>query len=170
MIRKTQSKDIEKLMPIFSAAKERLRQRGVDQWQDGYPDRDIIAADVENGESYILTDEKDIGATAVISFRGEPTYDVITGGQWLTGENTSYAVIHRIAAAQGEVRRGAATKLLCYAQELCRQRKIGSIRMDTHKDNDVMQQWLLKNGFIYCREITLSDGALRIAFEKVINE
>lgn len=166
-------------MMLFNAAKERLRLNGVDQWQDGYPNRDVIAADIKNGESYVLIDEsdmpeiivhqaEDIAATAVISFRGEPTYEAISAGGWLTGEKDDYAVIHRIASADGKIRLGRATRLLCYAQELCRQRKVGSIRIDTHKDNQVMQRWLLKNGFIYCGQIVLADGAPRIAFEKVV--
>lgn len=43
---------------------------------------------------------------------------------------------------------------------------IDEIRIDTHADNKVMQDAILKNGFIYCGIITGSDGNPRLAYQK----
>lgn len=171
MIRKAKTSDIDSLMTIFCAAKADLRSRGVRQWQDGYPDRTVIERDIENGEGYVAVCEGEkIMAYAAISFDGEPTYQVIEDGSWITGEDEGYAVIHRVVSAPGAKRQGAASELLDYAKTLCRARGAGSIRIDTHHDNTFMRQWLLKNEFTYCGRITLSDGAPRSAFEKTVQK
>lgn len=58
--------------------------------------------------------------------------------------------------------------MIAYAESLCRNRKIKSIKVDTHRDNLSMQALLKKNNFKYCGIIFLEDGAERIAFEKVL--
>lgn len=168
MIRKTEEKDLNKLLRIFNGAKADLKSRGVDQWQDGYPNRDIIEADIKNGVSYVSEHGGIIAASAVISFEKEKCYEALTGGRWLRPCDKNYAVIHRIAASPGEKRTGAASELLDYAVSLCRKNKAGSIKIDTHRDNKVMRQWLEKHGFIYCGLVKLEDGGERIAFEKII--
>ena len=44
----------------------------------------------------------------------------------------------------------------------------GVIRIDTHPDNRIMQNWLKKNGFSYCGWIWLVTGDLRYAYEKLL--
>lgn len=180
MVRKAVNTDIETLMPIFEAAKKALGSRGIDQWQDGYPDRDAIARDIKKQDGYVVDRDGKIMAYAAVSFDGEPTYEVIEDGQWLTENgyrhedgadhftDAGYAVIHRIVSAPDIKRCGAATRLLGHAEALCRKRGVRSIRIDTHSDNVIMQQWLQKNNFTYCGRITLIDGSPRIAYEKIL--
>lgn len=167
MIRKAAETDMNQLMPLFEAAQAELKNRGVNQWQNGYPNREIIAQDIENRECYVSEKNGAILASAVISFRKEPAYDVIFDGRWLE-DGDEYAVIHRIVSAPGAKRSGEAKALLEYAEELCKKEKIAGIRIDTHTDNQIMQQWLKKNNFVYCGVIQLADGDFRIAFEKLI--
>lgn len=165
MIRSAEKTDIYQLMPIFEAAQAELKSQGINQWQNGYPNREIIAQDIDNKECYVSAKNGEILASAVISFREEPTYTVIRDGRWLT-DGERYAVIHRIVSSPGAKRSGEAEALLKYAEELCKKEKAASIRIDTHKDNLIMQHWLKKHQFIYCGVIQLTDGDLRIAFEK----
>ena len=63
-----------------------------------------------------------------------------------------------------------AKEMLLYAQQQCQKQNIQSIRIDTHQDNLSMQAFLNKNGFEYCGQISLENGAPRIAFEKLLNK
>ena len=44
-----------------------------------------------------------------------------------------------------------------------------NIRIDTHRDNIVMQNLLKKHGFKQCGIIYISNGTERIAFHKIVN-
>ena len=44
-IRMAYPNEIKRIMEIIQDAKESLAQRQVDQWQDGYPDEEIIFED-----------------------------------------------------------------------------------------------------------------------------
>ena len=123
---------------------------------------------VIDGKSYVAEEKGIILGTAVISFEKEKTYDGIENGQWLTPGDTKYMVIHRIATNYEYKRRGTAGAFLEFARETARRRGVLSIRIDTHPDNQIMQSWLCKNGFIYCGWIWLINGSLRYAYENVL--
>ena len=68
------SKYLDSICEITEQAKAQLRRIGIDQWQKGYPSREIWEEDIEIGRSYILTDEgKVLGAFATRRFRMLPT-------------------------------------------------------------------------------------------------
>ena len=99
-IRKTQPTDIAILMDIFEQAKHIMRKDGnMLQWRGNYPSREIVIADIEQGNSYVCTDDTEeiIGTFAFI--RGnDPTYTHIYEGN---GEDTlPYGVIHRLASTE----------------------------------------------------------------------
>ena len=84
-IRKTQPTDITILMDIFEQAKHIMRKDGnMLQWRGNYPSREIVIADIEQGNSYVCTDDTEeiIGTFAFI--RGnDPTYTHIYEGKWV---------------------------------------------------------------------------------------
>ena len=163
MIRRTELADIASVMEVIADAQRRLRDSGVDQWQDGYPTAEIIAADVAQAESYVYTIDNKIVATAVISFAGEITYTEIDG-RWM--DDSPYVVIHRLAVRAGYERQGLAAKLFDFAHTFAVERGITSARVDTHRDNRAMQSLLAGQGYKLCGEITLQSGAKRIAYQK----
>lgn len=165
IIRKSSKEDIKDIMKIINKAKEFLKENGVDQWQDGYPNSAIIENDILNNYSYVVLKDNNILATLAISFDGEKTYDVIYDGKWLS--NGKYAVIHRIAIDNKYRGTGVSSYILQKVYEICLDNNIHSIKIDTHEKNIPMQKLLKKNDFKYCGVIYLEDNSKRIAFEKV---
>lgn len=164
--RLTQEKDLDAVMGIIEDAKKNMRAAGIDQWQDGYPSREQIMADMERGESHVWERDGEVIGTAMLTFSGDDSYDVIKNGQWLTKEK-QYGTIHRIAVKASDCRIGIAGRLLMAMEEECQENGIFSLRIDTHKDNKPMRAWLVKNHFFQCGDITLKNsGASRIAYEK----
>ena len=77
------------------------------------------------------------------------TYQNIYNGKWI---NTApYGVVHRITSDRTV--KGAASFCLDWAFKKCR-----NLKIDTHKDNQIMQHLLEKNGFTYCGIIYTDDG------------
>ncbi|MCI7813519.1 MAG: GNAT family N-acetyltransferase [Lachnospiraceae bacterium] len=165
IFREAQERDLESIMAIIHQAQEDLKNQGVDQWQNGYPNEEIVLGDINRKENYVLEDGGEIAATVMFSFAGEPSYEKIYEGEWKSDQ--PYAVIHRIAVDRSRKHAGAATKMLDEIIRICRQRDISSIRIDTHRDNKAMQGWIIKNQFDYCGTIYLkSSGAQRYAYER----
>ena len=163
MFRRATTADIPDIMEIITDAQQLLRSLSVDQWQDGYPDEQQIATDIANSEMYVAEASGAIVAMTVISFRGEPTYRIIEG-RWLN--ESHYAVVHRAAVRKSAYGRNLGRAILNYAEELCRNRDIDNIRIDTHLDNKIMQHLLLSSGYTHCGTITISSGAKREAYQK----
>lgn len=165
MIRRTTVEDIASVMEIIADAQQRLRDSGVDQWQDGYPTAEIIAEDIASGHSFVYVEEGRIVATAVISFDGEITYDTIDG-QWLN--DNPFVVVHRLAVRKGFERQGVARKMLDFAHQTALIRGVTDSRVDTHSDNKAMQQLLYSLDYQLCGEITLLSAAKRLAYQKLL--
>ena len=158
MIRKATYDDIPVLMDVFRKARGIMRSSGnMHQWNDGYPSEEIVRRDIDNGHSYVLCEDGEVVATMAFIPGPDPTYAVICDGCWLSDE--PYHVIHRIAVA--EPGHNAARTLLDWGFG-----RVKSIRIDTHKDNVIMQHVLSKYGFTHCGMILLANGDPREAYQK----
>ncbi|MDT8717494.1 GNAT family N-acetyltransferase [Clostridium sp. 19966] len=166
IFRRSVETEVEDIMKIIRQAQGYFKQQGIDQWQDNYPNIEAIRKDIEDNNSYVLIKDEQIVATAAVSFDGEKTYDLIYDGQWLTEDE--FAVIHRIAVDEQYKGLGLSSEIIKNVEQLCRDKGIHSIKIDTHENNLSMQKLLKKNKFQYCGIIYLESGSKRIAFEKVV--
>jgi len=164
ILRKTTKTDIPQVMAIIEQGKDYLRTSGVDQWQNGYPNEKVIIQDISDGYGFVLTRDNEIVATVALSFDGEPFYEDIREGTWLS--NGDFLVIHRMAVSETTRGTEVASELLRQAEQLCRDNNVYSIKIDTHTDNQAMQKLVAKNGFAYCGIVILGTEGERLAYEK----
>lgn len=172
-IRKAGRDDVEAVLEIYAGARESIKKLGIDQWQNGYPSRAVLEEDIIRSRSYLVMDGGDVAATFALIDDGEPSYNEITGGHWLSGdENRSYAAVHRVAVALSKRGSGAAGAIVKYSAEFAIEHGMTSVRIDTHEGNVVMRKMLEKNGFVFCGVIHLiggsDDGKPRAAYELVL--
>lgn len=161
-IRKATEEDLPVLMEIFRNARGIMRASGnMNQWNDSYPSEETILADIEAGNSIVMSEQDRIIATMAFIPGPEATYSQIYDGKWENG--LPYYVIHRIAVA--EPGHGAAAIFLDWAFEHM-DADCSTIRIDTHKDNVIMHHILKQYGFKYCGVIYLSNGHPRDAYLK----
>lgn len=164
--RKSIETDINNIMKIIKQAQAYFKVQGIDQWQNNYPNVESISSDIADNNSYVLLKDNNIVATAAVSFDGESTYDTIFEGEWTT--NNEYAVIHRIAVDNTYKGLGLSSEIIKHVEQLCLNKGVHSIKIDTHEENISMQKLLEKNKFQYCGIIYLEDRSKRIAFEKTL--
>ena len=152
--------DGEKIMEVFAAAKTIMAESGnTKQWKAGYPSLDNVRRDMSVGGSYVVTDGDKIVAYFAFLPSPEPTYDKIYDGQWLDDEQP-YHVIHRISSYPDV--HGIFNTIM----EYCSARE-ENLRIDTHRDNLIMQHNILKHGFTYCGVIFLASGDERLAYQRL---
>ena len=163
--RKATATDIPKIWAIIQQAIVRRKNDGSQQWQDGYPNEDVIRKDIEKGIGYVLTDDNTTIGYAAILFNDEPAYEQLNG-TWLT--NGDFAVVHRVAIFDDYLGKGLAQKIFLYTEDLAIANNIFSIKVDTNFDNLPMLKILEKLGYSYCGEVTFR-GSFRKAFEKKLS-
>lgn len=158
-VRKAREEDLDTLMEIYARARAFMAETGnPDQWKDSYPGRDRIREDIEKGVCYVCVQGEEIEGVFSYMPGPDPTYQKIDDGQWLN--EAPYGVVHRVAG-RGRVH-GIADCCLEWAFDQCQ-----NLRIDTHRDNRIMQNILEKKGFVPCGTIYVADGSPRIAYQKV---
>jgi RimJ/RimL family protein N-acetyltransferase len=158
-IEKALMEDIDKLMPLYDHARQFMADNGnPNQWINGYPSREVIAGDINEGNCYVCHDEQGtiIGAFTFI-IDADPTYLIIKEGAWLN-ESAPYGVIHRLASDGSRHGIGKSCIDWCFT-------KIGNIRIDTHRDNLIMQRLVTAYGFSYCGIIYTHNHTERLAYQ-----
>jgi ElaA protein len=147
------------ILQVMDAAKRIMRQSGnMHQWGEGYPSEAVITSDMKQHGGFVIEElGRIVGYFAFLS-SPEPTYSKIYDGKWID-DSRPYHVIHRIASYPDA--HGIFSDIMdyCFSQE-------ANIRIDTHKDNLIMQHNILKHGFTYCGIIYLANGDERLAYQK----
>lgn len=159
-IRPTRLEELDEVIPFYDRARQFMVATGnANQWINGYPAAEDIRRDILNGNSYVFVNE-DKELEGIFTFiQGEdPNYRIIEKGAWLN--DAPYGVIHRIASC------GRVKRIMDICLKWCAAR-CSNLRVDTHKDNKVLQNILHKNGFTYCGIIYVSNGTERLAFQRV---
>ena len=161
IIREAQPSDMADIMKVMDAAKKIMRQSGnMHQWGEGYPSEAIISADMERNGGFVIEDGGRIVGYFAFLPSPEPTYSKIYNGKWLN-DTESYHVIHRIASYPDV--HGIFSNVMdyCFSHE-------SNVRIDTHRDNTIMQHNIERHGFTYCGIIYLASGDERLAYQRVV--
>lgn len=162
-IRHAVRKDFGRIMELYEHARLFMAEHGnPNQWgATQWPPGQLIYDDISHGTCYVCVHENKIAGTFffIAGEEIEPSYRQIEDGKWLDG--SAYGVVHRLAG-DGSVK-GIGKFCLDWAYQQC-----GHLRVDTHKDNTVMQKLLEKMGFTLCGIIFVEqDGDPRLAYEKL---
>ena len=159
MVRLAEYHDMDTILWLFSEAREIMRADGnTEQWKGPYPGEEQVRTDIEKGVGRVVLHGDDIVAYFALVPSPEPTYSWIDG-EWLDN-GLPYYVIHRIASSRAS--KGVFREIIEYAFSQC-----SNIRIDTHRDNRIMQHVITKAGFKYCGIIYLADGTERLAYQKI---
>jgi GNAT superfamily N-acetyltransferase len=162
--RKAALPDLPQIWTILQQAILRRKADGSNQWQDGYPNPDVVAHDIVKEVGYVLTHNNKVIAYCAILINDEPEY-VNLKGEWLT--NSDFVVFHRIAVAQEYLGKGIAKMMFAQIEKFALQHHIFSIKADTNFDNAAMLHLFAQTGYVYCGEVYFR-GSARMAFEKVL--
>lgn len=159
MITSATTADLVDILNIYEYARTFMAGSGnPSQWTDGYPQEELLLGDIAQKQLYLCRDAHTIYGVFAFIIGEDSTYRIIKNGSWLS--DAPYGTIHRIAG------NGTKKGVLAEAVSFCRQH-ISHLRMDTHRDNLIMQHILPAAGFQKCGTIYLADGSPRIAYEKL---
>ena len=148
-------------MQVIEEAKKCLADAGSDQWQNGYPNADVIIEDIISGQAYVALEEGALLAYTAVTKSPEAAYEAIYEGSWQDGES-EYLVFHRIAVAADVQGQGLAQTFL---EGLMEGFDYLDFRSDTHAENKAMQHIFEQLGFKQVGKVPV-DGE-RLAYQKL---
>ena len=159
-IRLTTYNDLNQILDIYKKARLFMKENNnPTQWKDNRPSTDSIIRDIKDEHSYVIFDKDKILGVFSFFIGKDIYYDNIYDGNWLNDEE--YGVIHKVASSFKV--KGIMNYILKFAESNAK-----NIRIDTHKDNKIMQHILEKNGYQRCGIIYVDDNTPRIAYQKAI--
>jgi ribosomal protein S18 acetylase RimI-like enzyme len=124
--------DVDAVMDLVRACIARMREQGIEQWDEVYPDRATIAADVSVGALYIASfGDASWAGVFTLDDREDPRWAV---ARWtITG--TRIGVVHRLMVDPRQQGRGLARQLMQLAEARARSLGYGAIRLDCYSQN-----------------------------------
>lgn len=162
--RKATLHEIPQIWEILQKAIQRRKEDGSNQWQDGYPNLEVVKVDIEKETGFVLTEGENLVGYCAILINDEPAYAGIKG-KWLS--NKDFVVVHRIAISKDYLGNGLAKEVMRFIEEFARENNIYSVKADTNFDNLAMIKTFEKAGYVYCGEVYFR-GSPRRAYEKVL--
>lgn len=159
IVRPAHTADAPAIMTVLEAARGIMRASGnMNQWVNGYPSQAVILGDIASGYGHVVEDDSAVVGYFAFIPSPEPTYARIYEGRWLD-DSAPYHVVHRIGSTPQSHGVFGAIMDFCFSQD-------PNIRIDTHRDNLIMQHCICKAGFSYCGIIFLESGDERLAYQR----
>ena len=156
--------DRESILEIYLDGSNALKEDGVDQWQGKYVPslKDI---DEHLGiDLYVLEYHKKVVSTACLVEGIDEDYENING-KWNT--SIPYISIHKVATSNEYKKQSFAKKMMRYSENFAKRKKM-DLRIDTHKDNKKMRNFILSCGYKYTGELILNGELERLGYDKKV--
>lgn len=159
--------DLIDILNIIEDARKYIKSQNFEQWQNGYPDINIIKSDIDKGNMYITKINDVIVGIGVMEYGKDENYDIIYEGKWLT-DAINYLILHRFAIKEGYRKHNISSFMFENFLKIAKQSEATTIRMDTHQMNAPMNNFIIKMGFIYCGKLKIDDVIRYNAYEMVL--
>ncbi|MNM16482.1 Acetyltransferase YpeA [compost metagenome] len=143
VIRQGRMDDLERIMALIAECVRVMQEGGSDQWNESYPNREVIAEDIEQGTLYVFEDD---GTPAGIIVLDENEAEEYLSIDWVQKEGR-HLVMHRLAVHPEIQGKGIARRLLAFAEDQAAREGYSSIRMDTYAKNDRALSLYLRLGY-----------------------
>jgi len=124
---------LEELETVYSLVQDAIRHmddQGIPQWDDIYPTKAILNADIENQQMYLIEVEGRVAGLTVINEDQSAEY---AGVAWRYDGRA--LVVHRLTIRPGYQRRKLASYLMDFVEEMAADKEYDCIRLDTFTRN-----------------------------------
>ncbi len=136
--------EIDEIIALTKACGLHMRENGIDQWDEHYPDRESIRQDLETKTLFAMRSDTEILGIVVLNEKQDEEYAQI---KWSTAEKDRNLVVHRLAVHPNHQGKGLARKLMDFAEDYARSNDYSAIRLDTFSQNPRNQRFYLNRGY-----------------------
>lgn len=143
---KGQMQDLPEIMDIIASCTRHMESQGIFQWDETYPDAEIIKEDIENGHSYVIKDKGRCIAYVAINEVFEPEVPVYRQVSW-SSDSEKALYIHRLCVHPEYQGRGIAKSMLSFTEETAAKNGYPSIRLEAFSANKTALKMYEKAGY-----------------------
>lgn len=154
--------DRESILKIYLEGAEALKNDGVDQWQGQYVPSFKDVDEHLGVDLYVLEYHRKIVSTVCLVEGIDEDYENING-KWNT--SLPYISIHKVATSNEYKKQSFGRKMMSYIENFAKRRRM-DLRIDTHKDNKKMRNFIISCGYKYTGEVVLQGELERLAYDK----
>lgn len=156
--------DRESILNIYLEGANALKEDGVDQWQGHYVPSFKDVDEHLGVDLYVLEYHKRIVSTACLVEGIDEDYENING-KWNT--SLPYISIHKVATSNEYKKQSFGRKMMSYIENFAKRKRV-NLRIDTHKDNKKMRNFIMSCGYKYAGEVILQGELERLAYDKKV--
>lgn len=153
MISNGKPEELDDILALTRACGKHMRENGIDQWDENYPDRASLERDIETNTLFAYRENDAVLGIVVLNETQDPEYCDI---QWSTAESDRNIVVHRLAVSPEHQGKGIARKIMDFAEEWAKENKYDAIRLDTFSQNPRNQRFYKNRGYTELGSVYLS--------------
>jgi ribosomal protein S18 acetylase RimI-like enzyme len=165
IIRKAEISDLENIMLMYKSCVAGMVENGIDQWDETYPNTEIISEDLNVGTYYVSEMDGTIIAGINIDKNQDDTYLAL---DW-EDKSDSFLVVHRLGVKEEFWNKKIGKDLMLFTEKLVIEKGLKSIRLDTYSGNPKAMEFYRRLGYTELGTIDLKpDKDKYYCFEKII--
>ena len=165
IIRKAEISDLENIMLMYKSCVAGMVENGIDQWDETYPNDEIIIEDLNVGTYYVAEMNETIIGGINIDKNQDDTYLSL---DW-KDKSDSFLVVHRLGVKEEFWNKKIGKDLMLFTEKLVIERGLKSIRLDTYSGNPKAMEFYRRLGYAELGSIDLkADKEKYYCFEKII--
>ncbi len=123
--------DLERIFEVYKCAINEMNKHSIFQWDEIYPDKNILYDDICKNQLYICVYKDEIVSAYVLNRESDEQYK---NGNW-EFPNASYRVIHRLCVNPEFQNQGIGTLTVRYIEKTLKENGIETIRLDCFTKN-----------------------------------
>ena len=145
MISEGKLEDVEEIINLTKACGKHMRNNGIDQWDEQYPDRDVIIHDIMTKSLFMFRENNEIAGIVVLNENQDEEYEEIN---WSTSNKDKNIVVHRLAVHPKKQGQGIGKQLMDFAEQWAIDHSYDAIRLDTYSQNKRNQRFYTNRGYV----------------------
>lgn len=126
-----ETEDLQEIYSLVKFAVENMEKRKIYQWDDVYPDKEILLNDIKKQQLFVGLLNNKIAVIYVLNQECDEEYK---NGKW-NCENASYCVIHRLCVNPAFQNKGIGRKTMEHIEKELVGEGIESVRLDVFTEN-----------------------------------
>ena len=157
--------DIGDIMDLIKSSINKMESHGIYQWNEYYPNFDIIVDDIESSSMYVLKEGNSLLGIITINEDQSPEYGNL---DWIS-HGGKVLVVHRLAVQPKNQRLGIGKRLMDFAENYAKGKRYTSIRLDAYSGNHGALRLYEQRGYIKVGQVVFPMRELPFyCYEKVL--
>ncbi len=161
--RKATREDLKAIHQLYQNAIKTMESKGIYQWDSIYPNEEVIQNDILNEEMFLGEVDGNIASVFALNQEYDTDYK---DGNWAYKDAT-FSIVHRLCVNPDFQGKGIGKKTVHFIENILRNKKIETIRLDAYSLNPISLNMYEGLGFKKAGEVNWRKGLFYL-YEKRI--